>query len=52
MSISLRKHEAPAGSLSGNGSAQARRREGHSGSVRPKSFLCLPKFCCAQKNLV
>ena len=24
---------------------------GHSGAVTPKYFLCLPKFCCAQKNL-
>jgi len=24
---------------------------GHSGTASPKSFLCLPKFCFAQKNL-
>ena len=43
--------KAPNGRLSGDGSAQARRQGAHSGAVTPKYFLCLPKFCCAQKNL-
>ena len=35
--------KASNGRLFGDGSAQARR---HGRTVIPKSFLCLPKFCC------
>ena len=36
--------KVPNGRLSGDGSAQARRHEGHSRVVTPKSFLCPPNF--------
>jgi len=45
----LQKHEGPGGRLSGDGSTQARRHGGAFGGRCPKSFLCLPKLCCAQK---
>jgi len=38
--------------LSGNGSTQARWHGGAFGGSYPQDFLCLPKFCCAQKNLL
>ena len=42
---------APNGRLSGDGSAQAPRHGGTFGGSYLQIFLCLPKYCCAQKNL-
>jgi len=43
--------KAPNGKLSGDGSVQGRRHEGHLGPVTPQIFFVSIKFCCGQKNL-
>jgi len=43
--------KVPNGRLSGDVPPRPADTVGHFGAVLPKSFLYLPKFCCAQKNL-
>ena len=45
----LYKHEGPNGRISGDGSSQARRHEGHSGRLPPNLLCVLPNFVMLRK---